>query len=333
MTPSCGRTYGYGFNLHFIKSCSSTSTLTSPTSSTTSETTNSPQSQSIFTTKPRTLRKRLNQTYNEAATLLSTAHPNLFSAKNLIKPQRFTKPLTEHTNDSSEPLLLFREYHHNDNGNGKGNGNGSDAFSFLREGKRGLRTGPNKAFFGVREKPCEFSAGIANCDEFESEDFDCESILDEEIDEGIDSIMGGRVEDGGGGGGGGGCGEFCCGGERRSPWFGVRALRRVEDASWWNFLVVDMVEISPGMKKDATEGLVPATEKKNNNNKKKKKKKKVKKELAEMGVGEGLLLKLNYDDVRNAWSDRGSPFAGGSPGNGVAGSVKSKRKKDTWTGN
>nr|KYP62274.1 hypothetical protein KK1_016801 [Cajanus cajan] len=294
MTPSCGRTYGYGFNLHFIKSCSSTSTLTSPTSSTTSETTNSPQSQSIFTTKPRTLRKRLNQTYNEAATLLSTAHPNLFSAKNLIKPQRFTKPLTEHTNDSSEPLLLFREYHHNDNGN---------------------------------EKPCEFSAGIANCDEFESEDFDCESILDEEIDEGIDSIMGGRVEDGGGGGGGGGCGEFCCGGERRSPWFGVRALRRVEDASWWNFLVVDMVEISPGMKKDATEGLVPATEKKNNNNKKKKKKKKVKKELAEMGVGEGLLLKLNYDDVRNAWSDRGSPFAGGSPGNGVAGSVKSKRKK------
>ncbi|RDY09871.1 Protein CHLOROPLAST IMPORT APPARATUS 2, partial [Mucuna pruriens] len=317
MTSSWGRTYR--FNLDFAKS-SSTSTLTSPTSSpssTTSEATNSTP-QSIFTKKPRTLRKRPNQTYNEAATLLSAAYPNLFSTKNLKKPEKFTKPITEY-NDSSEPLLLFREC------------DDDDAFSFLRESKRSFQTEPNKVFFGAPEKkPRESSAAVANYDELESEDFDCESMLDEETEEGIDSIMGGRVGDGD------------CGGERPSPWFGVggkfgwvRALRRVDDANWWNFLVVDMLQISPRMNTATPASLVPETEKKK---KKKKKEKKVVKKLpqveVEVELSQGLLLKLNYDDVRNAWSDRGSPFAGGSPGNdaavrlsSLAGSLKSKRKK------
>ncbi|TKY72767.1 CHLOROPLAST IMPORT APPARATUS 2 [Spatholobus suberectus] len=202
----------------------------------------------------------------------------------------------EYINDSSEPLLLFREYN-------------SDAFSFLLESKPDFQTKPSKVSFGVREKPRESSAVVANCDELESEEFECESMLDEEIEEGIDSIMGSRVEDAN-------CQASCRGGEGVTPRFGiggkfgwVRALRRVDDSNWWNFLVVDMLQISPGMKKAAPAALVPATEKK--------KKKKVEK-LPEVALSQGLLLKLNYDDVRDAWSDRGSPFAHGSPENDVA---------------
>ncbi|KAK7411979.1 hypothetical protein VNO78_03424 [Psophocarpus tetragonolobus] len=306
MSSSCGRTCG--FNLDFVKS-SSSSTLTSPTSSpssTTSETINSPQS--IFTRKPRTLRKRPNQRFNEAATLLSTAYPNLFSTKNLKKPEKFTKPIITEYNDSSEPLLLLREYDDN------------DAFSFLRESKRSLQRKPGKVFFTVREKKaCELSKGAANCDELE--ELDCESMLDEEIEEGIDSIMGGRsgAED-----------DANCSGERLSPLIGgkfgwVRALRRVDDTNRWNFLVVDMLQISPRMKNTAAANLVPAT----TTTKKKKRKKKVVKKLTDVGLSKkGLWLKLNYDDVRNAWSDRGSPFADGSPGNvrlsSLAGDLKSK---------
>lgn len=52
-------------------------------------------------------------------------------------------------------------------------------------------------------------------------------------------------------------------------------------------------------------------------------------------MSKGLRLKLNYDGVRSAWSNRGSPFADGSPGNDVTlrcSSLardlnKSKRKK------
>jgi len=50
----------------------------------------------------------------------------------------------------------------------------------------------------VREninKPCELSTKVVNCDklDLESEEFDCESMLDEEIEEGIDGIMRGRT--------------------------------------------------------------------------------------------------------------------------------------------
>ncbi|KAH1209319.1 Protein CHLOROPLAST IMPORT APPARATUS 2 [Glycine max] len=350
MSSSCRRTCG--FNLDFAKS-SSTSTLTSPTSSpsstTTSETTNSPQS-IIFRKKPRTLRKRPNQTFNEAATLLSTAHPNLFSTKNLKNPEKFTKPIITEYNDSSEPLLLFRDYENNDNDN--------DAFSFLLERKRSFQTEPNKAFFSVREninKPCELSTKVVNCDklDLESEEFDCESMLDEEIEEGIDGIMRGRTvqkDDTN-------CTECHIGLKQRSQSplyhpschcgdggkFGwVRTLRGVgedDDTKWWNFCVVDMLQISPRMKHAAAEDLVPATT--TTTTKKKAKNKKNKKDLVkellpgEVAVSQGLLLKLNYDDVRNAWSDRGSPFADGSPGNDVtlscsslARDLKSKRKKD-----
>ncbi|CAJ1975849.1 unnamed protein product [Sphenostylis stenocarpa] len=300
MSSSWGRTFG--FNLDFVKSPSS-SILTSSPSSTTSETTNS--TQSLFNKKPRTLRKRPNQTYNEAATLLSTASPNLFSIKNHKKPEKFTKPITERYNDSLEPLLVFRE--HDDN----------DAFSFASKCR--FQTEPNKLFFGTREKKKKMTMTMkekntffreknANCDEvdldLEREELECETMLDEEIEEGIDSIMGrSRVED-----------ADCGANEERmiDGEFGlVRALRRVhDDSKWCNFLVVDMLKISPRVRMDRTENLVPTTMKKK---KKKKEKKKVAKKSSEKGLSKGLLLKLNYDDVRNTWSDRGSPFAEGSP--------------------
>jgi len=206
---------------------------------------------------------------------------------------------------------VFREYDDNEN----------DAFSF--GSKRRFQTEPNKLFFGAGERKKK----NANCEEevldLEREELDCESMLDEEIEEGIDSIMGRiRVED-----------ADCGANEERSShgefsW--VSALRRVhDDSKWWNFLVVDMLQISPRMKNATTEILVPTTVKK-----KRKKKKKAVKKLLEEGLSKGLLLKLNYDDVRNAWSDRGSPFADGLPGNDVtprfssfAGNLKSKRKE------
>lgn len=233
-------------------------------------------------------------------------------------PENFTKPIVTQYNDSSEPLLLFRECNDNDNND--------DAFSFLRQSKKGFRTEPNKVFSVREKKPCELSTVVsdANCDEFESGDFDCESMLDEEIEESIDSIMGSRVEDGN-------CGASCHGGERFSHGY-IRALRRVDDTNWWNFLVVDMLQISPQMKNVTPSTTTTTTITKTAS---KKKKKKVVKILPEVALSEGFLLKLNYDDVRNAWSDRGSPFADGSPGNDVtlrrfssaAGNLKSKRKQ------
>lgn len=190
---------------------------------------------------------------------------------------------------------MLREYDDNDN----------DAFSF--ESKRRFQTEPEKLFFGAREREKKRKKNV-NCEEvdldLEREELRCESMLDEEIEEGLDSVMGrSRVEDAD-------CGaneerffhgEFC--------W--VRALRRVhDDSKWWNFLVVDMLQISPRIKNATTESLVPTTVKK--------KKKKVVKKLSKEGRSKGLLLKLNYDDVRNAWSDRGSPFADCLPGNDVS---------------
>lgn len=311
-----GRTYG--FELEIVKSPSSTSPRTSHSSSpssTISESSNSPIA--ISTRKPRTPRKRPNQTYNEAAALLSTAYPNIFSTKNLSNPCKFTKSHDSFLEDSSELLFPFRAF---------------DASGFLLhqpvQEKPTFQMLPKVA--NCFEKPCQSSAesefpGNSQelCDGFD-EDFDAESILDEEIEGGIDSIMGNlSVENdvsneaaanpvcfnsyyGNGipmGLGFGGKFEF---GMRR----GVRALRHVDDGDWWRFPTVDILEISPKFNK------IPAE----------KKKKKVEKaqepKNGELPKGNpipipipipksnaSLLLKLNYDDVLNAWSDRGSPFS------------------------
>ncbi|KAL5065924.1 hypothetical protein RYX36_027661 [Vicia faba] len=303
----------YGLDLDLIKSppCSwsRTSQTSSSPSSTISESSNSPLA--IYTTKPRTSRKRPNQTYNEAATLLSTAYPILFSNPN--PNNKFHKPLLSsektYESDSSELLLPFRVL--------------NSSSSFLLH-KQVFPSEPKPV------KPCqspgEISSMVNLLELNEEDDFDAESILDEEIEQGIDSIMGGRIpEDESNAGsssshhpwiGFGGKIDFRLGLQRP----GVRALRHVDEGNWWNFPAVDMLKISPKICSVGAKTPPPATEKK----KKKKvvvvmKQSEVSKETELPKAKSGLLLKLNYDGVRKAWSGRGTPFADDSPISDVSG--------------
>lgn len=172
-------------------------------------------------------------------------------------------------------------------------------------------------------KPCQSPGEISsmvNCLELndDDDDFDAESILDEEIEEGIDSIMGGRIEENESNVssshpwiGFGGKFDFRLGLQRG----GVRALRHVDEGNWWNFPAVDMLKISPKICSVGGKTTTAAV-----TEKKKKKKvvavERLNAELKEMEspkLKSGLLLKLNYDGVRKAWSDRGTPFADDSP--------------------
>ncbi|GMP47379.1 hypothetical protein CsSME_00015142 [Camellia sinensis var. sinensis] len=314
-----GGSRAYGFDLEIVKSPSTSTRIShsSSPSSTLSESSNSPLA--ISTRKPRTPRKRPNETYNEAAALLSTAYPSIFSTKHLTKPCKFTK-LHPHPHDTflnqSDLLLPFRVF---------------DNSGFLLH--QPIPEKPNFRFETTSprvvnscEKPCQ--SPVEN--EFQAEDsfnlqedFDAESILDEEIEEGIDSIMGnlsvsvndesmdesnvsssysGQINSCYGhpiGLGFGGKFDVGFGMRRR----GVRALRHVdEERDWWRFPTVDVVEISPKLSKAPAE----------------KKKKKIEKPVEEKEnekensipkSNPGLLLKLNYDEVVNAWSNRGSPFS------------------------
>ncbi|XP_048333753.1 LOW QUALITY PROTEIN: protein CHLOROPLAST IMPORT APPARATUS 2 [Ziziphus jujuba] len=322
-----GRTYA--FDLEIVKS-PSTSTRTSHTSSpssTISESSNS--GLTISTRKPRTPRKRPNQIYNEAAALLSTAYPNIFSTKHLENRRKFTKPNDSFSDQSEELLLPFRVID-------------DDSFLASPTNPTGKTQFPNRAQTN--------SSSMEFCNNDYQEDFDAESILDEEIEEGIDSIMGNlnlsmnaeAVDESSKGGGGqtqtscswygnpmglGFGGRFDLGlGPRRG---GVRALRQVEEANWWNFPTVDVLQISPKFHKAPT--LCPAAEKK-------KKKKKVEKASPETKTvmeppkenpiqkpNSGLLLKLNYDNVLEAWSDKGSPFSDEAPGSDAPGNDVSAR--------
>ncbi|CAI8611101.1 unnamed protein product [Vicia faba] len=267
----------YGLDLDLIKSppCSwsRTSQTSSSPSSTISESSNSPLA--IYTTKPRTSRKRPNQTYNEAATLLSTAYPILFSNPN--PNNKFHKPLLSsektYESDSSELLLPFRVL--------------NSSSSFLLH-KQVFPSEPKPV------KPCqspgEISSMVNLLELNEEDDFDAESILDEEIEQGIDSIMGGRIPE-----------DESNAGSSSShhPWIGFGGK----------------IDFRVGAKTPP-----PATEKK----KKKKvvvvmKQSEVSKETELPKAKSGLLLKLNYDGVRKAWSGRGTPFADDSPISDVSG--------------
>ncbi|CAJ2637877.1 unnamed protein product [Trifolium pratense] len=284
-------------NFNVIKKPSTLTSLNSSSNSPSSTLTisepnnNISQSQSAIRTKrPRTTRKRPNQNYNEAATLLSEAYPNLFrNLKKLPPPCKFTKPLiTEcYSNDFLEPLLL------------PFNGN-----SFQLKNISASQT----EFFSVQENEIS-EERVVNSDEVlerdSGEEFDCKSILEDEIEEGIDSIIGSRVDDDGSSSGGGGLCYDGSGG-RVSPWFErfggkLKALRHVgDDVNLLNFAMVDILEISPGMKKKPP--LLPV------GTEKKKQRKKVNVEERNLSLALPLRLKLNYADVRNLWSERGLPF-------------------------
>lgn len=184
------------------------------------------------------------------------------------------------------------------------------------------------------------------CDGYE-EDFDTESILDEEMEEGIDSIMG--VSSNSSienqeisnnktcygypmGLGFGGNLEFNFGfgyGIRN----GIRALKNGDDGNWWRFPAVNVVNVSPATATVVT----PVKAKKASVEKKKKKVEEIMKRSEselQLDLRDGnwnsvpeikcdkLMLKLNYDDVLNAWSDKASPlpeeFSGSeSPGGDI----------------
>lgn len=307
-----GRTYG--FDLDIVKSSSPTrSSHSSSPSSNVSESSNPPLA--ICTRKPRTPRKRPNQTYNEAAAILSTIYPNIFSTKNLRKPCKHLKSY-DLFSESPELLPPFPAI---------------DNAGFLLHQPK-----PEKPISQIESKPANCGEKACQspvevdfqhnspicCDKYE-EDFDAESILDEEIEEGlsIDSIMGnlsvnndsyddsnnysGQFNNYYGnpmGLGFGGKFAFEFGfGFRLGR--GVKALRQVDDSDWWRNPTVDVLDIFPKPKPSE----------------KKKKKKKVEVEklkditLNEEDLKAGLCLKLNYDEVLNAWSDRGSPFSNETP--------------------
>ncbi|XP_021816022.1 protein CHLOROPLAST IMPORT APPARATUS 2-like isoform X2 [Prunus avium] len=357
-----GRTYA--FELDIVKSPStSTRTSTSSPSSTLSESSNS--GLAISTRKPRTPRKRPNQTYNEAAALLSTAYPNIFSTKNFRNPRKFTKPHDSFLDQSAELLLPFRVIDDGSSGFLIGEPIGEKPSSQFEP--KALNS-----FEKMCQSPGEFDSQ-ANCNSnsnsmemcesyhHQDEDFDAESILDEEIEEGIDSIMGSMSvnmdsvdESNNGGGGGNGqmnsnpnpnssnsCygypmglgfgGKFEFGfGLRRG---GVRPLRHVDDGNWWSFPTVDVLEISPRFNKSQSSSTPASASVASAGKKKKKKVEKLSvleaKAAAELPPKEanpipkaeepGLMLKLDYEDVLNAWSDKASPFSEEMPGSDVPG--------------
>ncbi|KAK6126562.1 hypothetical protein DH2020_039705 [Rehmannia glutinosa] len=302
----------YRLDLDLIKS--PTSSWTSNSSSL-SESSNSPVA--ISTRKTRTPRKRPNQTYNEAASILSTAYPKIFPTKHLTKPCKFTKPHDNHQIpfpfEPSDLLMPFQVI---------------DSSGYLLPI---LKTPDN---FPIRPKNLRGEiSSLQICDEFE-EDFDAESILDEEIEEGIDSIMGNSITNNETVVDSNNCNTIqlsntCCYGYPVGLGFdsgyGMRrelsAMRNVDERDdWWRFPSVNLADITQKIAK------IPVEKKKKKKNKQSSFATTAKENLASTAssedihrTGGGLRLKLNYDDVLNAWSDKGSPFSGDGPAEESAG--------------
>nr|XP_043624188.1 protein CHLOROPLAST IMPORT APPARATUS 2-like [Erigeron canadensis] len=311
-----GRAYGFDLE-NIVKSSSTTSSRTSHSQySSSPSSTLSESSNVISTRKPRTPRKRPNQTYNEAAALLSTACPTIFS---------ITKKSTNNNNKQSE----FPNYHHK---------------YLLREPLDLLLPfpGTKRPIIKVTtprdiEYNGNWNCSSTSCNSIElgyQDDFDTESILDhEEIEEGIDSIMGNLNSISNDekstcvgfmncdfdsnntcygypiGLGFGGNLEFKFGYGLRN---GVRALKNVDEGNWESFSAVNLINISsphgstklkktPVEKKKKVEDLMKLEPKLGNP---------VAKEESNLSLDKAprLLLKLNYDNVLNAWSDKGSPL-------------------------
>ncbi|KAL1819932.1 protein CHLOROPLAST IMPORT APPARATUS 2 [Daucus carota subsp. sativus] len=308
-----GRTYGFDLDIVKSTSTSSRTSHSSSPSSTLSESSNSPIT--ILHRKPRTPRKRPNQTYNEAALLLSTAYPKIFPTKHLTKLCKSSKLYSSFVDEAQELLLPFRTI---------------DNSGFLLHQpileKRILGLVPKVV--DSCERVCHSPQdsdlcgnSLEICDEHQ-DDFDAESILDEEIEEGIDSIMGNLSVNNDSASdeststtcigyplGLGFSGNFDYGFGMRGG--GVRALRDADESNWWSFPAVDVADITPNFKKTPSAAA-------------QKKKKKVKKivELKYLDsppvhnpvaaeeelpmLSGGPRLKLNYDKVSEAWSDRRS---------------------------
>ncbi|XP_074308236.1 protein CHLOROPLAST IMPORT APPARATUS 2-like [Silene latifolia] len=350
---SGGRRAGYGIDLDIIKSCSNSSRTyhSSSPSSTISESSDSPIATSIR--KQRTPRKRPNQTYTEAAALLSTAYPNIFSSDDFSKPSKFMKPHDYSSfcfEDSTDELLIP-----------------------FPVDKPAFHIDSNDTYdYGCKMISSNLFAGC--------EDFDAQSILDEETEEGvIDSILGNldvcpeevttTCNNGNGScnvnvNGAGVPVDFCYGypvglgfNERVDYGFGMmrgekKAFRQNDEGEWWRFPAVNVGQISPQLNKPkspvkkkkkmmklntkpfltASKENSPAAPKRSSN--------KIKEELTTntklsrkdnsvpLSVPQpsaGLSLNLNYEEVLDAWSDKGSLFSEDLSGSEFSGMDASAR--------
>lgn len=306
-----GGATAYGFDLDIVvnkpsssPTSSSRSTHSSP-SSTLSEACNSPLA--ISTKRARAPRKRPNQTYNEAAALLSTVYPNIFPSKNLPKlSKKQSSPLNSFSEPHSDLLSHFPAI-------------AETSFSLLYEPTPSTEQRPTSSSERC-SSACLSPTAPSKLHE-EDDDFDAESILDEEIGEGIDSIMGNLSF------------KSSAPESHQNPFSGYgiggilklrqgtmrRALKRGDEGEWWRSPTVEVLKIAPKLKQSLPE---------------KKKKKKVQKveridktlkmednlereedeeeEEEREKIKPSLCLKLNYEDVLRDWSNRGSPFSGDS---------------------
>lgn len=221
------------------------------------------------------------------------ACPNIFTTKHLTKSTTSLPNFTKHNSFFNEPPELIENQQRNT----------EKPFS-LNESKVGNSC--QKA--GEVEKNCGYVELSDGC----LDDIDTDSILDEEIEQGIDSIMGDsnsiqeNIEYD--------LNKTCYGypiglgfGVRN----GVRALRNDNERNWWCSPMVDVMNISQAVVEGDCEKLLVG--KKNKNTKKKKKVVELMKsepEFEHLSIGNGhrLMLRLDYDGVMNAWTDKGLPL-------------------------
>ena len=293
---------GATYTLKTMKSPTSraVSSHNTPSPSSTISESNSPPF-TISTRRPRTRRKRPNQTYNEAAALLSTAYPNIFSSmRNTLFPGT-KSPLSDY-NEASQLLLPFETI--------------DEVFN------PAIQTEPYQF---LEKKEFSFNSEVTRFELLD--DFDAESIIldDEEIEEGIDSFMGSNESNDGG---------ECT----TMPWYrssigfsspgnfqlglGLRSSLREndDDGSLCRYPIVELKHISPRIQTTTTAAALTddvAVDSIKSKKKKTKKKNKVAAAAAESRSVEDLttekrvstFLKLDYDRVLEAWSDKESPFS------------------------
>lgn len=112
----------------------------------------------------------------------------------------------------------------------------------------------------------------------------------------------------------------------------LRAMRNVGEGDWWRSPSVNVVDVTPAIARVPVENETKAKtmKKKKTTTKTKslascsssiasdelKKENLARSEDSVPLPTQGLSLKLNYDDVLSAWSDKGSPFTGEAPAAG-----------------
>ncbi|MQL70268.1 hypothetical protein Taro_002571 [Colocasia esculenta] len=324
-----GRAYGMDLDA-VVRSWSSSpttsawSTHSSSPSSTLSESRSHPLA--ISTKRGRAPRKRPNQAYNEAAALLATACPNVFSAKGLLEMWKKKSNSHFYAEPNADLLLpscpvlgdagfLLQEY--------------------VPREHRLLREPSRPTSSSERSWTCPSSTSIdfqgPNSPAEVSDGLDADSILDE-VAEGIDSILGNLDMNSNGASSSNQVAPYLWNPTAygQGDWKNMTgALRRgSQDGEWWRCRTVEVLEITPEL--NIAPAVPPSTKKK----KKEKNKKTVmqttkKAEEDELRLGlassssptqqraaangkAGLGLKLDYEEVLAAWSGRGSPFSDAS---------------------